>query len=148
MKKISKEKYAKMAQKASPNSSSFQNSLFAFLFGGAICALAQLLSEIYYQLGLSLKESRTAVSITLIAMAAILTACKVYDNIAKHAGAGTLVPITGFANSVVSPAMEFRSEGLVTGVGANMFIIAGPFLVFGTLASIVYGLILYFFQLV
>ena len=94
----------------------------------------------------SLDLARTWVSITLIALAALLTACRVYDNIAKHAGAGTIVPITGFANSIVSPAMEFKSEGLVLGLGAKMFTVAGPVLVYGITSSAVYGLILFLFH--
>lgn len=147
MKKISKEEYSKMTQQASPNSKVFKNSLMAFLFGGAICTFGQVLLVLYQQIGLDLKGARTAVSISLIAIAAILTAFKVYDNIAKHAGAGTLVPITGFANSMVAPAMEFKPEGYILGIGAKMFVIAGPVLVYGIAASIVYGLIVYFFKL-
>ena len=94
-------------------------------------------------LGLDLKDARTCVSISLIFISAALTACGVYDNIAKYAGAGTLVPITGFANSMVSPALEFKSEGFVTGLGAKLFTVAGPVLVFGISASVLYGIVLY-----
>ena len=97
-------------------------------------------------MGLDKDTASTWVSITLIAAAALLTACRVFDNLAKHAGAGTIVPITGFAISIVSPAMEFKSEGLVLGLGAKMFTVAGPVLVYGTTASVIYGLILYLFQ--
>ena len=106
-----------------------------------------MLVELYMQTGLDLKSARAAVSISLIGLSAIFTALKIYDNIAKHAGAGTLVPITGFANSVVSPAMEFKSEGFVTGLGAKMFVIAGPVLVYGICASVLYGLVIFIFKL-
>lgn len=112
--------------------------------GGLICVIGQLLNEFYTTLGLNEKAVRMAVPSTLIFAAALLTGLKLFDRIAKHAGAGTLVPITGFANAVVSPAIEFRSEGQVLGIGAKMFTIAGPVLLFGTAASVVYGIILYF----
>lgn len=118
-----------------------------FLFGGAICTIGQGILEGYLMLGMDVKNARAAVSITLIGLAAILTAFKVYDNIAKIAGAGTLVPITGFSNSIVSPAMEFKSEGYVLGLSAKMFIIAGPVLVYGIISSIIYGIVLYIISL-
>jgi stage V sporulation protein AC len=145
--KITKQEYAKMTDKASPGTTSLKNSILAFLFGGGICTIGQVLVNLYMQTGLDLKSARTAVSISLIGIAAVLTALKVYDNIAKHAGAGTLVPITGFANSIVAPAMEFKSEGYIMGIGAKMFVIAGPVLVYGITASIVYGVILFIFKL-
>lgn len=145
--KVTKQEYSKMTDKASPGTTVLKNSVMAFLFGGAICTIGQVLVVLYMQTGLDLKSARTAVSISLIGIAAILTALKVYDNIAKHAGAGTLVPITGFANSIVSPAMEFKSEGFIMGIGAKMFVIAGPVLVYGITASIVYGVILFIFKL-
>ena len=110
--------------------------------GGLICALGQVIVNLVQNAGMELKDARLVCSITLIAASAILTAFNVYDNIAKHAGAGTLVPITGFANAIVSPAIEFKSEGLVLGLAAKMFTIAGPVLVYGITASILYGLIL------
>ena len=143
----SKQEYQKRAEKASPGSPFLKNALMAFLFGGAICCLGQGLVNLYMYWGLELKDARAFVSISLIGISAILTAFKVYDNIAKTAGAGTLVPITGFANSIVSPAMEFKSEGLVLGLGAKMFTIAGPVLVYGITASILYGLVLWALQL-
>ena len=109
--------------------------------------MGQGLFQLYQGWGLEMKDARMAVSISLIFISATLTALGWYDNIAKHAGAGTLVPITGFANSMVSPAMEFKSEGFITGLGAKMFIVSGPVLVFGITASVVYGLILFVFQL-
>ena len=99
-----------MADKASPGSKSVQNILMAFLFGGLICTIGQILVNLYMQAGLSLKDARAVVSVTLVGLGALLTALRIYDNIAKHAGAGTLVPITGFANSIVAPAIEFKSE--------------------------------------
>lgn len=145
--RITKDVYDKMAKQASPPSAFVKNSVMAFLFGGAICTMGQGIMQGYLMLGLDTKNARAAVSITLIGLAAILTAFKVYDNIAKIAGAGTLVPITGFSNSIVSPAMEFKSEGYIMGLSAKMFIIAGPVLVYGIVSSIVYGLILYIITL-
>lgn len=144
---ISKADYKKMAKKASPPSHYGRDMLGAFLIGGAICMLGQSLTEFYHFLGLDEQTSGAFVSITLVGLSALLTALRIYDNIAKVAGAGTLVPITGFANSIVAPAMEFKSEGYVLGIGAKMFVIAGPVLVYGTAASILYGLILWFFHL-
>lgn len=144
---VSKNEYKKMADKASPSTKWARNLLMAYLFGGGICVLGQAIFHLYLYLGADQKTSGTFVSITLIGLSALLTALRVYDNIAKHAGAGTLVPITGFANSIVSPAMEFKSEGYVIGIGGKMFVIAGPVLVYGTAASILYGLILLVFHL-
>lgn len=115
----------------------------AFLIGGAICTLGEALLNMYAALGLSQDNAGAMTSMTLIFLSALLTGLKLYDRIAQTAGAGTLVPITGFANSVVSPALEFKSEGYVLGLGAKMFIIAGPVLVYGISASIVYGIIYY-----
>ena len=109
--------------------------------------MGQVLCQCYQNLGLDLPQARMAVSISLILLSASLTALGWYDNIAKHAGAGVLVPITGFANSMVSPAMEFKSEGFITGLGAKLFTVAGPVLVFGVTASVVYGLVIFFFQI-
>lgn len=146
--KLTQKEYSDMANKASPGSSCIKNMILAFLFGGAICTIGQVLFNVYSNVGLDEKNARATVSITLVGLGALLTALKIYDNIAKHAGAGTLVPITGFANSIVAPAIEFKSEGHIMGIGAKMFIIAGPVLVFGITASIVYGLILWVFHLV
>ena len=143
MKKKTPQQYDAMVQKASPHSPVLKNCLFAFLSGGAICTLGQALANTFMLLGLDLKDARTCVSISLIFISAALTACGVYDNIAKYAGAGTLVPITGFANAVASPAIDFRAEGIVTGTAVKMFTVAGPVIVFGTAASVVYGLVLY-----
>lgn len=135
--------YDSMARKQSPASPKVKDFVCAFVIGGLICVLGQLLMEWYTALGLEEKVVKMAVPSTLIFIAALLTGLKLFDKIAKHAGAGTLVPITGFANAVVSPAIEFKSEGQVLGLGAKMFTIAGPVLVFGFTASVVYGLILY-----
>lgn len=143
MKTKSAREYDAMVQKASPRSPVLKDCLFAFLFGGAICTLGQGLANLFMLLGFTLQDARTFVSISLIFLSAALTACGVYDNIAKYAGAGTLVPITGFANSMVSPALEFKSEGFVTGLGSKMFVVSGPVLVFGLSASVFYGVVLY-----
>lgn len=143
MKTKSAREYDAMVQKASPRSPVLKDCLFAFLFGGAICTLGQSLADLFMLLGFTLQDARTFVSISLIFLSAALTAFGVYDNIAKYAGAGTLVPITGFANSMVSPALEFKSEGFVTGLGSKMFVVSGPVLVFGLSASVFYGVVLY-----
>ncbi|MEE0805948.1 MAG: stage V sporulation protein AC [Acutalibacteraceae bacterium] len=143
MKTKSAREYDAMVQKASPRSPVLKDCLFAFLFGGAICTLGQGLADLFMLLGFTLQDARTFVSISLIFLSAALTACGVYDNIAKYAGAGTLVPITGFANSMVSPALEFKSEGFITGLGSKMFVVSGPVLVFGLSASVFYGVVLY-----
>ena len=143
MKTKSVREYGAMVQQVSPRSPVLKNCLFAFLFGGAICALGQGIAHLFMLLGFTMRDARTFVSVSLIFLSAALTAFGVYDNIAKHAGAGTLVPITGFANSMVSPALEFKSEGFVTGLGAKMFVVSGPVLVFGISASVFYGVVLY-----
>lgn len=147
MKTVTKTEYDQRVKQASPNSPVLKDCCLAFLFGGAICTLGQVLAGLYQNLGLELKDARACVSISLIFLSALLTALGWYDDIAKHAGAGTLVPITGFANSMVSPAMEFKSEGFITGLGAKMFIVSGPVLVFGITASVVYGFIVFLFDL-
>ncbi len=139
--------YDKMAKKASPNSPKFMNGLKAFLIGGSICAFGQLLNYLFKKMGLNEEEVKAMTPATLIVITAILTGIGVFDKIAKHAGAGTIVPITGFANSVVSPALEFKSEGYVLGVGANLFKIAGPVIAYGIFASVIYGVICYIFKL-
>lgn len=143
MKTKSAREYDAMVQKASPRSPVLKDCFFAFLFGGAICTLGQGLADLFMLLGFTLQDARTFVSISLIFLSAALTAFGVYDNIAKYAGAGTLVPITGFANSMVSPALEFKSEGFITGLGSKMFVVSGPVLVFGLSASVFYGVVLY-----
>lgn len=140
---ISPKEYKKIVKKNSPKSTIFKNCLTAFLIGGAICTVGQGLLELYRMLGLDESASKSLTSITLIFFGILLTAIGVYDKIAKHAGAGTLVPITGFANAVSSPAIEFKAEGYVTGLGAKLFIIAGPVIVYGVSASIIYGAVLW-----
>lgn len=139
--RISNKQYDEMVKKASPNSPIVLDCIKAFLIGGAICCFGQLLFYIFRKSGMSLDESCSLVSIALIIITAILTGIGVFDKIAKHAGAGTIVPITGFANSVVSPAMEFKSEGFIMGTGASIFKVAGPVILYGTTAASVYGLI-------
>lgn len=134
--------YSKLADSMSPKSPTIRNVIMAYLFGGLICVAGQWLTSFYGSLGLSEKDVAMAVPTTLVFVGALLTGLHKFDDVAKLAGAGTLVPITGFANSMVSPAMEFKSEGLVMGLSARMFSIAGPVLVFGISASVIYGIIL------
>lgn len=140
---ISQNQYDKMVKKSSPNSKTFQNCIKAFLIGGLICAIGQGFINLYAFLGLDEKSAKTLTSVTLIFLGIFMTAIGVYDKIARHAGAGTLVPITGFANSMSSPAIEFKAEGFITGLGAKLFIIAGPVIVYGVSASIIYGAVLW-----
>ena len=140
---VNKKEYSQMVKTTSKNSELLVNCAKAFLIGGAICLLGQLLMSWYMYMGAEQKDSRIYVSVALVFLGVLLTALHLYDDIAKHAGAGTLVPITGFANSIASPAIEFKTEGFVTGVGAKMFVIAGPVIVYGTGASVVYGVIYY-----
>ena len=143
---MDKKQYKKYAQAHAPKSPLLKDSIKAFLFGGVICAFAQGLLELYGKVFLMDEESAgTLTSVTLIFIAVVLTAVGVFDKIAKHAGAGTLVPITGFANSVVSPAIDSKAEGFVLGVGAKIFTVAGPVLLYGTLAGAVYGFIYWLF---
>ena len=139
--KMDAEHYDRLIQKHSPQSKSFKTIPFAFLIGGLICVVGQLLLTWFTSMGAEKELAGTLVSISLITLSAILTGIGIYDNIAKFGGAGTLVPITGFANAVVSPALEFKSEGFILGLGAKIFIIAGPVIAYGILASILYGVI-------
>ncbi len=141
--KVTKQQYFQMTKVASPNSNIFVNCTKAFFIGGLICTVGQVLTNFYIALGISKEISGTLTSVSLIFLGGLLTSIGIYDNIAKHGGAGTLVPITGFANSIVSPAIEFKSEGFVLGLGAKMFIIAGPVLVYGIISSVVFGVIYY-----
>ena len=140
--RVSKKEYAGLVKEATPNSELGKDMLKAFLVGGAICLIGQLIGDLYISLGISKEDSSALVSSTLILIGALLTAFGVYDRIANIGKAGTLVPITGFANSIVSPAMEYKTEGLVPGVGTKMFTIAGPVIVYGISASVIYGIIL------
>lgn len=136
-----------MVDKATPPSKTYASIPAAFLVGGLICVLGQLLFAGYESLGFVQKDASLLVSITLVFLTALLTGAGVFDKIAKFAGAGTFVPITGFANAMVSPALEFRSEGWILGLGAKLFSIAGAVIVYGTTASIIYGLIYWIFTL-
>ena len=138
---MTNEEYAKIVKDLSPNSPVGKDCLNAFWIGGLICVIGQLILNGYLMLGLSEEQAGTAMSMTLVAISALLTGLSLYDDIAKHAGAGTLVPITGFANAIAAPAIEFKTEGFILGVGAKMFTIAGPVIVYGVSASVVYGLI-------
>ncbi len=138
---VSEKEYQQMSKKASPGSPVLRNCLFAFGIGGALCGLGEGVFQLISGAGLEEKQARMLVSVSLILLAVLLTGFRVFDNIAKHAGAGTLVPITGFANSMVAPAIEFKTEGYVLGLGAKMFTIAGPVIVYGTVASVVYGIV-------
>lgn len=140
--KMSNEEYKKYSDQHMPRSPFLKNALNAFWTGGLICCLGQLILNAYLYFGLEKEIALTAVSVSMVFIGAFLTGLGIYDDIAKIAGAGTLVPITGFANSVVSPAMEFKTEGLVTGTAAKMFVISGPVIVYGISASVIYGLIL------
>lgn len=133
--------YGKLVDEISPKSPVGKDCLRAFVVGGIICTIGQFFINYYTKLGLEKDAAGTAASMTLVAISAILTGLSLYDNIAKYAGAGTLVPITGFANSIAAPAVEFKTEGFILGVGAKMFTIAGPVIVYGLAASVVYGLI-------
>lgn len=145
---MSNNEYNDYVKKRSPASPMGKNVLRAFLIGGLICCIGQALLNGYDMLGLSEENAATAASITLIFIGALLTGLGVYDKLAKIAGAGTLVPITGFANSVAAPALEFKAEGFVTGMAVKMFSIAGPVIVFGTAAGVVYGLVLWVLNLI
>ena len=119
-----------------------RDCLWAFFIGGIICTIGQVFSNFYKIKGFNTEQTATATAITMVFLGAVLTGLHLYDKIAKKAGAGTIVPITGFANSIVSPAMEFKSEGLILGMAAKLFVIAGPVLVYGISASVIYGIIL------
>ncbi len=139
--KMTQKNYQAMAEKRAKGSPIFKDCILAFSVGGFLCAVAQAIIDLVSKTGMGEKDARLIGSLSLIFLSVLLTALCVYDNIAKHAGAGVIVPITGFANSMASPAMEFKSEGLVLGTGAKMFSIAGPVIVYGTVASVVYGII-------
>ena len=141
----SDKEYGKMAEKASPNSPKIKNGIKAFIIGGLICTFGQFLNFIFERLGFPEDYVKAMTPSVLIILTAILTGIGVFDKIAKHAGAGTIVPITGFANSVVSPAMEFKAEGHILGTGANIFKIAGPVIAYGVFAGVIYGMIYWIF---
>ena len=139
--KLSKKEYSDIVKKASPPSPILKNCIMAFLVGGVICVFGELLMKLYAYIGLGQQQVKMLVPVTLIFITALLTSLQIFDDIGKKAGAGTLVPITGFANAVASAAIEFKTEGFILGVGAKMFTIAGPVIVYGTVASVVYGII-------
>ena len=141
---VSQKEYGEMVKKASPNSKSCIDIPCAFVIGGLICVIGQALTDFYSHLGFDDRTSAAWCTVTLVFLSALLTGLGVYEKIAKHGGAGTLVPVTGFANAVASPAVEFKSEGFILGLGAKIFIIAGPVILYGTAASVLYGLIYYF----
>ena len=138
---MTEKEYGKLVDEISPNSPMGKDCLNAFVVGGIICTIGQFFMNYYTKLGLGKDDAGTAASMTLVVISAILTGLSLYDNIAKHAGAGTLVPITGFANAISAPAVEFKTEGFILGTAAKMFTIAGPVIVYGVSASVVYGLI-------
>ena len=138
---MTERQYGKLVKELSPKSPMWRDCLNAFWIGGLICTVGQLLMNGYSALGMEKDQAAAAASMTLVALSALLTGLSLYDDIAKHAGAGTLVPITGFANSISAPAVEFKTEGFILGVGAKMFTIAGPVIVYGVSASVLYGLI-------
>ena len=138
---MDKKEYASLVKKRSKNSNTPLNCLKAFVIGGLICVLGQGLTEMYTALGADSDTAKTLCSVSLIALGVLLTALHLYEKLAKHGGAGTLLPITGFANAMSSPAIEFRAEGFITGLAAKMFVIAGPVLVYGVSAAVLYGII-------
>ena len=140
---MTNQKYACMVKIRSKNSPVVKNCAKAFVIGGMICTIGQGILELYTAVGIEEETAKTLVSVTLIALGVLLTAFHQYERLAKHGGAGTLVPITGFANAMSAPAIEFRAEGWITGLAAKMFIIAGPVLVYGTSAAVIYGAVYY-----
>ena len=145
---MTEKQYAQMVSQMAPKSPMWKDCLFAFVIGGGICALGQVFINAYTAWGLDKTDAGTLASVTLVFLSVLLTGLSLYDDIAKHAGAGTLVPITGFANSITAPAVEFKTEGFVLGVGAKIFTIAGPVILYGVSASVVYGLIYWICQMV
>ena len=145
---MTEKQYARLVKELSPPSPIGKDCIFAFCIGGFICVLGQLARNGFTALGLDEKDAGTATSMSLVTLSALLTGLSLYDNIAKFAGAGTLVPITGFANAIAAPAVEFKTEGFILGVGAKMFTIAGPVIVYGVSASVVYGLIYWIWTMI
>lgn len=139
---ITPQEYAKLVKEQSKKSPIVKNTVLAFIIGGLICVVGQLILNGWTAAGLDKEDAGAATSCTLVFLSALLTGLNLYGKLAKYGGAGTLVPITGFANAVVSPAIDFRSEGFVTGMAAKMFLVAGPVIVFGTIASALYGVVL------
>ena len=144
---MTEKQYGALVARMAPKSPMWRDCLNAFWIGGLICEVGQIFMNCYGALGLEKQDAGTAASMTLVALSALLTGLSLYDDIAKHAGAGTLVPITGFANAIAAPAVEFKTEGFVLGVGAKMFTIAGPVIVYGLAASVVYGFIYWLYTI-
>ena len=140
---MNKAEYSTLVKRKSPGSKWYINMPKAFLFGGSICLIGEAIKQFYLMINIAEKPAAAFTSITLVFLGAFLTGIGVYDKLGKQGGAGTAVPITGFANSIVSPAMEFKNDGFVMGVGAKMFVIAGPVIVYGTISSIIVGLLHY-----
>ena len=140
--KLDKQTYQRLLERKSPNSPLWRDCLLAFLIGGGICTVGEGVRQLWLGRGLDTEDTAAATAITMVFLGALLTCLHLYDKLAKHAGAGTIVPITGFANAIVSPAIEYKSEGLILGLGAKLFVIAGPVLVYGITASVLYGLVL------
>ncbi|MDR0822032.1 MAG: stage V sporulation protein AC [Oscillospiraceae bacterium] len=138
---VTKKEYEELNKSRSPKSKLQKTLPKAFVAGGVICAIGQCLLMLYRYLGLEEETAGLAVSVTLITLSVLLTGLGLYDKLAKHGGAGTLVPITGFANSVAAPALEFKTEGYIAGIGAKMFLIAGPVIVYSTVAAVAYGVV-------
>ena len=139
--------YEKLVDAMSPKSPMGRDCFNAFWIGGLICVVGQAFINLYARFGLEKQDASTAASMTLVALSALLTGLSLYDDIAKHAGAGTLVPITGFANAIAAPAVEYKTEGMILGVGAKIFTIAGPVIVYGVTASVVYGFVIWLLTL-
>lgn len=144
---MTEKQYGALVARMAPKSPMWRDCLNAFWIGGLICVVGQIFTNCYGAWGLEKQDAGTAASMTLVALSALLTGLSVYDDIAKHAGAGTLVPIAGFANAIAAPAVEFKTEGFVLGVGAKMFTIAGPVIVYGLAASVVYGFIYWLYTI-
>ena len=144
---MTEKQYGALVARMAPKSPMWRDCLNAFWIGGLICLVGQIFMNCYGAWGLEKQDAGTAASMTLVALSALLTGLSLYDDIAKHAGAGTLVPITGFANAIAAPAVEFKTEGFVLGVGAKMFTIAGPVIVYGLAASVVYGFIYWLYTI-
>lgn len=142
---MTEKEYGKLVNGVMPKSPIWKDCIWAFVVGGLICALGQAFINWYGSMGLEKTDASTAASMTLVAISALLTGLSLYDNVAKFAGSGTLVPITGFANAVAAPAVEFKTEGFILGVGAKMFTIAGPVIVYGISTGVLYGLIYWLF---
>lgn len=138
---MTQKEYSRLVERMSPKSPILRDCVDAFWIGGLICTVGQVFMNWYASMGLEKTEAGTAASMSLVVLSALLTGLSLYDDIAKHAGAGTLVPITGFANSIAAPAVEFKTEGWILGLGAKIFQIAGPVIAYGTVASVVYGII-------